>query len=90
MSGSFDTDALSRRISLVMTLLLFTGGLGIAVWLDRAYERWWAMNEPLAGLRRGHEKRKANRRRRWGNAADFTKGLGELTTELRRQEQGHS
>jgi len=85
MEDTFDPERMSRRIASVMTLLLFTVGLGVAIWFDRKYERWWKENHPLAGVRRKRERWKAGRQRQLGIASDITQGLAELTTELKRQ-----
>jgi len=79
---------LTRRIALVGTILTFTVGVGFAIWLDRAWARWWRMNRPFAGISQSRKEMMANQRRRWSIASDFTRGLGELTTELKRQQLG--
>jgi hypothetical protein len=81
---TMDEEQLARRMALAGTILVFTVGVGIAIVIDRAWERWWKENRPDADLRASFQGTQARYRQRRDSATEIAQALGDVLAEVGR------
>ena len=84
MTDDTGVAASTRWIVAGPTLIGIAAMVGVAVWCDRIYHRWWTANHPLADYRAGVERLKTDYRRKQGNVSEVVQILAEVFIEVAR------
>jgi len=73
-----------RGLNAAATLVVSAAAVGIVVWSDRALDRWWAANHPLAGAKERIEGARTTYLKKRENLAEMALLIGAVVFEVSR------